>query len=169
MKRVILLALPLLISLGCGEGTVQFGNPGHNGNPPDTIVVEGNIRDINPQVAGADTVVFVYTNLQDPGTFALYDKQRSVAVAADAQTADFRVTQIEGGDLTVVFLQDHASNPDGTINSGDPYAILQDSTDVLKGAQNGETFQITDVDIDFQRGTAEPVSIRSVRSSGTGQ
>jgi len=168
MKRAVLVAFLVLGLFACGDGTIQFGG-GSNGKPPDTIVVTGNIRDINPQIAGADTVVFVYTNLKDPGVFSEYDKQRSVSVASDAETMDFRVTQIKSGSLTVVFLQDHASNPDGTIDSGDPYAILSDPTRVLRNAINGKTFQISDVDIDFQRGTADAVSIRSAQSPSSGQ
>ena len=166
ITRLTLFTLVTVLTSGCGEGTIQFGGGG-NENPPDTIVVEGNIRDVNPQVAGADTVVFVYTNLEDPGVFSQYKKQRSVALASDAEPANFRITQIESGNLTIVFLQDHASNPDGTIDTGDPYAILSDPNHVLRDAQNGETFEIADVDIDFQRETAEAVTIRSVRGSGT--
>jgi hypothetical protein len=170
MRCTALLGFLCLLIVGCGDGTIQFGGgAGTNGKPRDTIVVQGNIRDVNPQVAGADTVVFVYTDLQDPGVFNQYSKQRSVAVASDAQTTDFSVTQVKKGNITIVFLQDHASNPDGTIDPGDSYATLDDPDKILRSAKNGQTFQITDVDIDFQRGTANAVNIRSIRPPATGQ
>jgi len=152
------------LCLGCGDGTVRLID--NDNNTPDTIVLEGDLRDINPQVAGANTVVFVYTDLEDPGTFTVFAKQRSVAVPSTSDPMEFRVTQVESGDLTVVFLQDHVGDPDGTINPGDPYAILDDPENILANARNGEVIRVSGVDIDFQTLTADAVSIRSVRDTG---
>lgn len=167
MKTRNLLAVTLsglaFLLLSCGEGTIQFG--GTDDDPPDTVVIEGDMLDINPQVAGADIVVFVYTDLEDPGTFADFEKQRSVRVPSDSDPMEFRLTQVKSGDLTVVFLQDHVSDPDGSIDTGDPYATLSDPDHLLRDARSGETIRISDVDIDFQRGTAEAESIRSVRQA----
>jgi hypothetical protein len=130
--------------------------------------VDGNVRDLNPQVAGADLIVFVFTDLVDDGTFQNFVKQRSVAVASDADPLEFTITQIERGDLTVVFLQDEVSEPDGRIDSGDPIAVLGDPDEVLDGVREGETIEITDVDIDFTTGVADAKKIRSVREDPEG-
>jgi hypothetical protein len=156
------------------------------GEAQDTIKVLGNIRDLYPEVAGARIVVFVFTNLapenigddgridfDDDGTFS-FDKQRSIAVASDADSLEFTVTQVESGDLTVVFLQDDVSNPDGQIDPGDPHAILSDPDDVLENARNGETIEATDVDIELvpdadDTVSAEAETIRSIRDDTSEQ
>ena len=164
-----LLTIALVATIvGCSDGTIVFGGRSDR-QRPDTTTVEGDVIDVNPQIAGADIVVFVFTGLADPpGDFTDYEKQRSVAIASDDEL-EFTVTQIEGGELTVVFLQDHASNPDGTINvtddpeTSDPIAILEDPDDVLRDVNDGETILITEIDIDFNAGKADALNIRSVR------
>jgi len=166
--------------MACGNGSLVLIDDG-NGEAQDTIKFQGNIRDLNPEVAGARIVVFVFTNLSarnvgndgrikfnDDGTFD-FDKQRSVAVDTDAEKLEFTVTQIESGNLTVVFLQDDVSNPDGQIDPGDPHVILSDPDNVLENARNGETIKATDVDIDLvpdpadDSVSAEAVTLRSIR------
>lgn len=150
----------------CGDGTIKFG--GGDQRTPDAIVVEGDVRDINPQVAGADTVVFVYTNLSDDAPpFTHYEKQRSVAVSSTADPQVFTVTQIASGNLTLVLLQDNVNNPDGTIDVGDPYAILSDPNNLLEDARGGETIRVSGVDVDFNRASAKALSIRSERKPDT--
>jgi hypothetical protein len=163
-------ALSALVA-ACSDGTVIFGGKTDR-ETPDTITVEGDVRDINPQIAGADIVVFVFTELADPpGDFTVYEKQRSVAISSDDEDLEFTVTQVESGTLTVVFLQDHASDPDGTIDvdedpeASDPIAILEDPENVLRDVRAGETIRIEEIDIDFNAGTADARTIRSVRDT----
>ena len=157
--------LALITCVGCADGTIVF--IGDDNDTPDTVRVEGNVRDLNPQVAGADVVVFVFTGLVDDGTFDQFEKQRSVAVASDANPIEFAVTQVKSGDLTVVFLQDQVSEPDGHIDPGDPIATLDDPDGILSGVRKGETIDVTDVDIDFTTGSAEAENIRSVSGEDT--
>jgi hypothetical protein len=149
-----------VIGAGCADGTVVF--VGDDNDAPDTVRVEGNVTDLNPQVAGADLVVFVFTDLVDDGTFQNFKKQRSVAVASDADPIEFAVTQIESGDLTVVFLQDDVGEPDGRIDTGDPIAILDDPDEVLLDVRKGEVIDARDIDIDFTIGVADAESVRSI-------
>jgi hypothetical protein len=167
-----LLLVTLLLS-SCGGDNISLVT---DDQAPDTARLEGNVRDVNPQVAGAPIVVFVFTGLRDPGTFQDFDKQRSVAIPADADPAKFTVTQIEAGELTVVFLQDDVGNPDGTIDlcpmdatdcKDDPVATLEDTTDVLDDVRRGETVQITDIDIDFSTKTAEARTSQTVQDTST--
>ena len=155
------LLLATLASAGCADGTVVF--VGDDNDAPDTVRVEGNISDLNPQVAGADIVVFVLTGLVDDGTFQNFTKQRSVAVASDADPFEFAVTQIESGDLTVVFLQDDVGEPDGRIDPEDPIAILDDPDEVLVDVRKGEVIDATDIDLDFNTGVADAENVRSIR------
>lgn len=158
-----LFTLLLLLSLSaCAEGTIVFG--GDRDDETDTIVISGAIDDITPQNAVADIVVFVFTDLEGAPdspdkTFA---KQRSAIVAADS--SDFRIDKIRSGDLTVVFLQDK-SEPDGTIDEGDPFAMLEDPDDRLESVRNGQKITIVEVDIDFSTGEAMATDIRSERES----
>jgi len=163
----------LLTAAACSDGTVVFGGKRDRQNP-DTITVRGDIRDWNPQIAGADIVVFVFTDLSDPpGDFKTYVKQRAVAVSTDEEPLEFEVSQIESGTLTVVFLQDHASDPDGTIDiaedpaNSDPIAILEDPDKVLRDVRSGEAIRIDEVDIDFNTGKADALNIKSVREPPT--
>ena len=161
MKARATIALAAILCTRCAEGTDVLIE--HDNGAPDTVKVTGNIRDLNPQIAGADLVVFVFTDLVDDGTFQTFTKQRSVAIASDADPFEFTVTQVESGDLTVVFLQDDVGNPDGTIDPGDPIATLADSDNVLDDVRKGENIEITDIDVDFNTGVADPKVIRSVR------
>jgi hypothetical protein len=162
MKRSVLTAVLLVIvCAGCSDGTIVFVDDDDGSS--DTTTVRGNISDLNPQVAGADIVVFVFTGLVDDGTFEHFEKQRSVAIASDADPMEFTVTQVANGNVTVVFLQDEASEPDGRIDPGDPIATLDDPDEVLSDVKNGETIEITDVDVDFTAGSADAEVIRSIR------
>lgn len=194
MRRAsIALALLLSPCLGCGDGSLVLVGDGEDGNTQDTIVVQGNIRDINPQVAGARIVVFVFTDLDrprcssnddcsgssapscienlcqhHPNDFDHFEKQRSDAVDVETDPVEFSVTKVSSGDLTIVFLQDDVSNPDGRIDEGDLHAVLKEPEDVLDDAlndvRNGDTIRLTDIDIDFATDDSGSAEARSVRS-----
>jgi len=156
--RVPYVALFTAFLIGaCAEGTLEFG--GEREDETDTIVVRGDIDDITPQNAVAEIVVFVFTDLEDPGTFSKFAKQRSAILAPDS--TEFTIEKIGSGDLTVVFLQDHGANPDGSIDEGDPFAILKDPDEVLDSVRNGQTFTANKIDIDFLERTAEADQIVS--------
>jgi len=174
-RLVLILGISALTCLACGNGSLTLVGDGNGDSQQDTAKVQGNVRDLNPQVAGANIVVFVFTNLEngvnEDGTLEFntdgtlsFDKQRSVNIDSEADPMEFTVVQVEGGDVTVVFLQDDVNDPDGEINPGDTYAVLEEPNDVLKNVRNGETIQITDVDIDFVARSADAVSVRSVTS-----
>jgi len=102
--------------------------------------------------------------------FDRYDKQRSVAVESDADPMEFTITQVQSGDVTVVFLQDDVSNPDGHIDDGDLFAVLKDPSRIFKNIRNGETIRAKDVDIEFAvdiSGKAEAESVRSTTTDTT--
>jgi hypothetical protein len=173
MRRALAIVASAALALtcaACAEGTLSFGDDDDD-DTPDTVTVRGDVSDVNPGIAGADIVVFVFTDLLDPGIFRQYSKLRSVAVASDADPMEFRVSQVESGDLTIVFLQDEVADPDGMIDVGDPddpadddpFAILDDPDDRLTDVRQGETLEIVEVDIDFNAGTADAEVIRSVR------
>ncbi len=146
MSRAASLGLALLCcaSLACGEGTLIFGGtPGSN----DSITVTGTINNVVPPNAARDIVVFVFTNLGDPGTFASFDDAESVVVAASSSS--FSVTGVSRGDLTVVFLLDDVT-PDGSIDSGDFYATLDDPNGVLDTVAGGRQVEIDQIDITFE-------------------
>ena len=176
MKRLaLILGISALTCLACGDGSLTLVGDGNGNSQQDTAKVQGNVRDLNPQVAGANVVVFVFTDLanavNEDGTLEFntdgtltFEKQRSVNIDSEADPMEFTVVQVESGNVTVVFLQDDANDPDGQINPGDPYAVLEEPNDVLKNVRNGETIQITDVDLDFDARSADAVSVRSVTS-----
>ena len=198
MKRLaIALIIAAVVCVACGDGSLVLVGDGTTGNAQDTITIKGNIRDVSPQVAGARIVVFAYTGLQHLSCetnsdcdqtcttcqnvcnnkkcakqfdFDEFDKQRSVAVESDADPMEFTITQVRAGNVTVVFLQDDVSNPDGHIDDGDPFAVLKDPSSIFKNVRNGETINAKDVDITFETdvsGKAEADSVRSVTTDTT--
>jgi hypothetical protein len=160
MKRLFALLVAVVVGAGCADGTIVLVKD--DDDTPDTIDVKGNIFEINKQTAGADLVIFVFTDLIDDGTFDTFAKQRSVAIASDASPMEFTIDQVEPGDLTVAFLLDSADEPDGTIDPGDEFAILDDPDEVLEDVRNAENIRITDIRINITEGTATAESIRSV-------
>ncbi|RMD81422.1 MAG: hypothetical protein D6815_11845 [Candidatus Dadabacteria bacterium] len=163
MKSILALCLAVLAA-ACGEGTLVFGV----GPKEDSISVTGTINNVTPPNATRDIVVFVFTNLRDPGTFRSFTDAESVVVASGSN--QFTLSGVSPGDLTVVFLLDDVT-PDGSIDPGDPFATLEDPNRVLENVSGGRTVQIEAVDITFESdadgGTASAERIRTTTGSGT--
>ncbi|MFT4569242.1 MAG: hypothetical protein ACI8TX_002288 [Hyphomicrobiaceae bacterium] len=143
------LGLCLAMTAACGEGTLEFG--GDRDNTKTIVTVRGNVDDIIP-VTTRDIVVFVFTNLRDPGTFRDFDDGEIVVLATGS--SEFTVPDVDRGDITVIFLLDEAgNNADGQIDEGDPIATLDDPDNELDDVRSGLTIEARDIDINF---TDEP-------------
>lgn len=138
-------ALALITLAGCGERTLEFG--GDRDDTKTVIIVRGNIDDVVP-VSTRDIVVFVFTNLRDPGTFADFDDGEIAVI--ESGSSEFTVSDVDSGDITIVFLLDEAGNDaDGQIDPGDPIATLLDPDDELDDVRSGLVVEATNIDINF--------------------
>jgi hypothetical protein len=157
------LAMIALLACGsCSEGTVEFG--GDREDTKTLLTVRGTFDDIVP-VSTRDIVVFIYTNLRDPGVFQDFDAGDVVVIKSG--TTEFAIETVESGDLTVVFLLDNpGTEADGQIDEGDTFAELRDPDnagdpyDELQDVRSGLVVEISDIDIDFIAGTADARDIR---------
>ncbi len=160
LRTVATIALASLVA-GCAKGTLIFGVGPSN----DSVTVSGTINNTTPVNATRDIVVFVYTDLVDPGTFLSFGDAESVVVAAGSSS--FELTGVSPGDLTVVFLLDDAT-PDGAIDAGDMYATLDDPSGFLESVPGNRRVELDAVDIVFESdadgGTATADTIRVVSS-----
>ncbi|HEY2385987.1 MAG TPA: hypothetical protein VGK30_03420 [Candidatus Binatia bacterium] len=83
------------------------------------------------------------------GVCGVNSSNGKVAVISNGST-QFSVSGLDPGPLLIVFLQDKTgNNADGTINEGDPIAVLDDPNCELDSVDGNITVTLTDVDIDF--------------------
>lgn len=137
----------------CGSGTVTIGGGG-NGNTKK-VTIKGNIRDVSP-VTSRDIIVYAY-RLPDDDTTDRCPCPPNPSLSTDGKaqlltsgTTAFSLTGIEAGNIGIVFLLDNAgTNADGTIDPGDPIAILDDLNCRLQDMKVNTTATLTDVDILF--------------------
>lgn len=159
-------ALPLAalfvtwVVASCGSGTVTIGGGGSGGGTK-TVTIKGNIRDVSP-VTSRDIVVFAYRLPDDDTTDRCPcppDPSASTsgkALLLTSGTTEFSLSGIDTGNIGVAFLLDNSgNNADGTIDLGDPIAILDDVYCRLEGMKGDTTATLADVDILFD---ANPVS-----------
>lgn len=137
----------------CGSGTVTIGGGG--GGTVKKVTIKGNIRDVSP-VTSRDIVVFAYRLPDDDTTDRCpCPPDPSSATTGKAQvlesgSTEFSLAGVEAGNIGVVFLLDNAgTNADGTIDPGDPIAILDDLSCRLEDMKGDTTATLTDVDILF--------------------
>jgi hypothetical protein len=167
---------------------IPFGGDSDDDGSGDNIVVNGQIQDIIVENALRSIVVFVYTDLSSSATLppasSDFRSVRTVVVDPNGDRS-FTLKNISRGSLTVVFLQDHASDPDGAIDCEDvtintpatcppnPDATPEDNAvAVLVGAgqlddvKGGSTVTLEDVDVDFPTATADAEDVLIARSIG---
>lgn len=136
----------------CGSGTVTIGGGGNDGKK---VTVAGNLRDVSP-VTSRDIVVFVYRiDDDDPSDRCPCPPDPSSSSVGKAQllesgTTEFSLSGLDSGSFGVVFLLDNAGNSaDGTIDPGDPIAILDDPDCDLEDVRGDITITLEDVDVAF--------------------
>jgi len=146
-----LVCLTVALLSACGEGTITFGGNPDNGNN-DSIVVVGDIDDVQPPNASRDVVVFVYVDLA-PADIAdgppfnvngLSDAE-TVLVAADDT---FSLSDVQSGTLTIVFLRDDIV-ADGSLDAGDSCAVVFDENNRLDNVNAGRQVDVQLTDIFF--------------------
>jgi hypothetical protein len=162
--RSMLPALVLACSTACGDGVIQFG-PDTDAGGGNNITVSGNISSVIVDNALRDIVVFVYTDLsssvqlpQDlPGlTSSDFTAVRTQVVGSGAARS-FSLDNVRRGALTVIFLQDRATDPDGQVDESD---VTSDSVAVFDGESRldpvraGQSVNLADVEIDFPAAAA---------------
>jgi len=161
-RRSLAFGLAIVLSAGCGEGTLIFG--GDFDDKPASLTVSGDVKDQTPANATRDVVVFVFTNLTDASLAAgppyekyprgpgggfdttappNFDDQESRLLD---NAAAFRIPDVENGDLTIMFLLDDPQ-PDGQIDLGDPYAVFSENGKKLRGVKGGRTVNIPEIEI----------------------
>ncbi len=130
------------------------------GDTDDTttfVTVAGDIDDVTP-VTARDLVVFVFTELTQAALDSCSFDEFSdgeLAVVSGGSGA-FTIGNIEGGDLTVVFLLDNAGDQaDGQIDSGDPIAVLADPDGDLRGVRPQLQVTVEQIDITFSSAGAD--------------
>jgi hypothetical protein len=174
MKRWPLLFLSAVaICAGCGDGVIKlFGGSGGGGGTAGTVTVTGDIRSVVIDNALRDIVVFVYTDVDKNATLPYapgeFDSVRTVAIASDAAARTFTVRNVTRGQLQIVFLQDNATDPDGSIDAGDvdmtpgsttnAVAIL-DAGSRLNTVRGNQRVTVQDIDIDLPNFVADAVTI----------
>jgi hypothetical protein len=151
------LALTAALSCGllaaCGSGTVTIGGGGNNNGKKVTF--KGNVRDVTP-VTSRDIVVFVYRiDDDDASSRCPCPGDPSASAAGKAQvlpsgSTQFSLSGLDPGAFGVVFLLDQAgNNADGTIDPGDPIAILDDVDCDLEDVDGDITVTLSDIDLSF--------------------
>ena len=92
------------------------------------------------------------------------------SVIVDGGAGPFTVNDVSKGDLTVLFLLDDAVT-DGSIEPGDPVAVLSDDDNRLESVAAGRSVTISAIDITFDRsfpdGKADPNTIKIGQSNGS--
>ncbi len=178
--RLVWMILALVLT-GCGEGVIPFGGDHDDDRGGDNITVTGNIRDIFVENALRDIVVFVYTDLSEnallPPASDQFVSVRTVVVSPSG-SRQFTLTNVRRGTLTVVFLQDHATDPDGSIDCED-VTVMKPTTcppdpnstadenavarliksNKLTDVRGGSSVTLNDVDVDFPSAMAEALDI----------
>lgn len=150
-RRLCCVALAAALGASaCGEGTIIFGgNP--NGNN-DSIVVIGDLDDVQPPNASRDVVIFVYVDL-DPADLAdgppfnsdgLADTEAALVASDDT----FSLSDVQSGALTVVVLRDDIV-ADGSLDAGDTCAVVFDENDRLDNVNAGRQVDLQGIDIFF--------------------
>ena len=162
--RSILPALVLVGSTACGDGVIQFG-PDTDSGGGNNITISGNISSVIVDNALRDIVVFVYTDLSSdiqlpqglPGlTSSDFTAVRTQVIASGAARS-FSLDNVRRGVLTVIFLQDRATDPDGQVDESD---IASDSVAVFDGegrlnpVRAGQSVNLADIEIDFPAAAA---------------
>ena len=152
------------LRVGKGETSLHFGSQSGGGKSGtrqiENTIVRGNIFNLRP-VTTRPVLVFVFVDLKDFGTFQDF---RDAEVAPLGEDRSFLVPHLAAGDLTVVLLLDQSGvNQDGTIDSGDPIAVFQDSTGRLQNLSAEATIILEDVDVSFNLSAPE-TGIATVRS-----
>jgi hypothetical protein len=158
-------ALPVValvvLAAGCGDGTLIFG--GDFNDKPASLRLTGDIKNETPSNDVVDRVVFVFTDLTDAALaagppFEKYPRNDdgSLDTTAPPNFIDqesrlvdgraFSITDIENGDLTVMFLLDNPQ-PDGQIDAGDNYAVFQEDDGKLNDVKGGRTVNIPEIEI----------------------
>ncbi|MEE8311334.1 MAG: hypothetical protein V3R77_03690 [Candidatus Binatia bacterium] len=192
---VWLAALP-----GCGDGTICLAGSDCRDEASGNVTLGGNILSVVVDNALRDIVVFVYTDIardvQLPQDLACltsddFASMRTVIVGSSG-TRSFTIENISRGDLTVVFLQDHASDPDGQIdtedvdggwadcsctapgcatNDGENAVAILDGEGRLSPVRAGQTVDIQDIEIDFPTAgaTADRIEISTTPDDGSGE
>jgi len=151
--------LACTLAAACGSGTVTIGDGGNTNGKK--VAIKGNIRDVSP-VTSRDIVVFAF-RLDDSDTTDRCpcppDPSGSTvgkAVVLASGSTTFSLSSLDAGNIGVVFLLDNPGNAaDGTIDPGDPIAILDDLSCRLEDMKGDVTATLTDVDLSFN---SAPVS-----------
>ncbi len=154
------------VRIGKGESSLNFGSHSGGGKsgtrPVENTTVRGNLFNLRPTTT-RPIVVFVFVDLNDPGTFQDF---QDAEVAVVKEDRSFVVSDVAAGDLTVVFLLDQAGvNQDGTIDPGDPIAIFQDPAGRLRNLSSATDILLEDIDLSFNLNAPE-TGVALVHSEG---
>lgn len=154
------------LELGTGKegSTLQFGrggsnlsglNPGSGGGQSgsreiEDSVLQGNVFNLQP-ASLRPIVVFAFVDLQDTDGFQTFQTFKDAEVSPLEEDRTFHLTNLAAGSLTVVFLLDGAGvNQDGTIDPGDPIAVFQDTSGLLRNLSANTEVTLQDVDLLFR-------------------
>ena len=143
VRAGILLAATLMAS--CGGGDICLQCPSGTPTPgPAAAIVTGTITSINPAQTPANVTVVICVDLPAGGT--ANDCTQSFFTDVTTQ-GDFVRNNVKAGSETIFFWVD--ANNDGTIDPGDPLAVLTDSQGKLDLVQAGQTVTLANVSITF--------------------
>jgi hypothetical protein len=151
--------LAILLTAGCGEGTLHLGGGGDGDDDDGTVEFRGTIDDVLP-VSSRDIVAFVYSLNEDddscpcpglpPGGIAALDELDGKAAVMESGEFEFHVSGLDSGPFRVIFLLDKAGDDaDGHIDDGDDIAILDDVDCELDDVGANLTVTLEDVDLNF--------------------
>ena len=173
MNNRLLIALLITGSLSaCGDGVIRFGGNVKDDGGGDDITIHGNIIEVIAENGRREVVVFVYTNAVSgaelPYSSDEFESVRTVIVGCCAGET-FSISNIRRGTLTVVFLQDLSTDPDGAIDDedvalgppvdADTNAVAElINAGVLNNSdvKGGSTVDVSDLSINFTTGEADP-------------
>ena len=171
--RLFVLCL-LCLGTGCGDNDLEFGsgkndtlqfgrggsnlsslNPGSGGGQSgsrdiENSILRGNVFNVQP-ANQRPIIVFAFVDLQDTDSVQTFQTFKDAEVSSLEEDRTFRVANLAAGSLTVVFLLDGAGvNQDGTIDPGDPIAVFQDPSGLLRNLSANTEVTLQDVDLLFR-------------------
>lgn len=185
---------------GCGGGTICLPGSACKDEASGNVILGGDILSVVVDNALRDIVVFVYTDIeadvQLPQDLACLTSDNFASmrttIVSSSGTRSFTLENISRGNLTVVFLQDHSTDPDGQIDEddveggwadcsctedgcptyeGENAVAILDGEGRLSPVRAGQTVDIQRIEIDFPTAgaTADRIEISTTPGDGSNE
>jgi hypothetical protein len=136
---------------GCGKDICFGCSPNSSPTPgSDSVTVMGNLKSLGSSAAPFGSVLITVCVGLDPSE--PFNQCTNPATTQANNDGTFERSDIDPGSERIAFWID--ANVDGQIDSGDPFAELQDPRSELRNVLRGQIVTVADALVDFDAGTA---------------